>query len=506
MPSKPPRGSSVVSRLLPFTFLCTIGPSVTAATALLIVRSLMCQFDYVRHGGDDMPSGEYCRRPRVGALTASVMTGLAVMDGIVSFLSTSYVQRLADKYGRRPLLYTLPAVATISTISMMVAYTAKNPNLAWVLLAMNGIFVSASTKAIFVPTLSVTDVANEQQRTRFFSRLEAVSLLGPGIGYVMSALVSRYTSITLLPYCIALASQLLAALYAAAAIPETVHKADEDDKTDSDAESEAGDNGGLREVVEETMEAVVEPVKPLRLLMPRRNEETGRIEWRLFLVTVSLLITTIGTVFIATASLLYLSDKFNFQPEENGWVLAYLTFSRFVYLILIFPFIQRGGRKLYHWYQAKRSSVAPHERSRLLQRESFRQREATNETNHFDIILCFVSVCFDAVALILVSLSRTPKQALISFAFLALGSGDNPTFKSVFTSLVPPEKDSQALAALDMVWNAARLLSPLLLGGLYALLVEIGKPEMLFLVAGACCAVGAVLLAPLVFVGRDAPR
>jgi hypothetical protein len=50
---------------------------------------------------------------------------------------------------------------------------------------------------------------------------------------------------------------------------------DEDDKTDSEAESEAGDNGGLREVVEETMEAVVEPVKPLRLLMPRRNEETG---------------------------------------------------------------------------------------------------------------------------------------------------------------------------------------------------------------------------------------
>ena len=46
-------------------------------------RSLMCQFDYLRHGGDDMPSGEYCRRPRVGALTASVMTGLAVMDGIV---------------------------------------------------------------------------------------------------------------------------------------------------------------------------------------------------------------------------------------------------------------------------------------------------------------------------------------------------------------------------------------------------------------------------------------
>ena len=78
---------------------------------------------------------------------------------------------------------------------------------------------------------------------------------------------------------------------------------------------------------------------------------------------------------------------------------------------------------------------------------------------------------------------------------MALGAGDNPTYKSVFTSLVPPDQDSrliwhneltqgQALAALDMVWNAARLISPLLLGSVYALFVEIGKPERLFLVAG----------------------
>jgi hypothetical protein len=74
-----------------------------------------------------------------------------------------------------------------------------------------------------------------------------------------------------------------------------------------------------------------------------------------------------------------------------------------------------------------------------------------------------------------------------------------------------------------MVWNAARLLSPLLLGGLYALLVEIGKPEKLFLVAGvsdacvlfgtsveflradnqACCALGAALLLPVVLLGKQ---
>jgi hypothetical protein len=35
-----------------------------------------------------------------------------------------------------------------------------------------------------------------------------------------------------------------------------------------------------------------------------------------------------------------------------------------------------------------------------------------------------------------------------------------------------------------MVFNAARLLSPLLLGSLYAVFAERGQPELLFLVAG----------------------
>lgn len=40
------------------------------------------------------------------------------------------------------------------------------------------------------------------------------------------------------------------------------------------------------------------------------------------------------------------------------------------------------------------------------------------------------------------------------------------------------------MAALDMVFNAARLLSPLLLGSIYAIFAQRGQPELLFLVAG----------------------
>lgn len=57
--------------------------------------------------------------------------------------------------------------------------------LTWILFALTGIFVSASTKSVFVPTLCVADIASDDQRTRFYSRLEAVSLLGPGTAYSM---------------------------------------------------------------------------------------------------------------------------------------------------------------------------------------------------------------------------------------------------------------------------------------------------------------------------------
>jgi hypothetical protein len=99
-------------------------------------------------------------------------------------------------------------------------------------------------------------------------------------------------------------------------------------------------------------------------------------------------------------------------------------------------------------------------------------------------ILVFLSASTNALSLILVSLAQTSQAALGAFAIFALGSGDAPTYKSVFVAAVPDQHASQALAALDMVFNGARLLSPLLLGSLYAWFAERGRPEGLFMVAG----------------------
>jgi hypothetical protein len=153
------------------------------------------------------------------------------------------------------------------------------------------------------------------------------------------------------------------------------------------------------------------------------------------------LFTTAGTVFIVTASLLFLSDKFAFNPEKNAWVLAYLAFAKGGYLTLVFPYIQRWGRRLFHRYTTE-------ERQPLLRGVSQTSIEKKDEANQFDVILLFLSVCVDAVSLVLVSLSTDYKHALIAFGVFALGGGDNPTYKSVFVAAVPEEHASESVLDL----------------------------------------------------------
>jgi hypothetical protein len=80
--------------------------------------------------------------------------------------------------------------------------------------------------------------------------------------------------------------------------------------------------------------------------------------------------------------LLFLSDKFQFDPEANAWVLAYLTFSRFAYLVFIFPTLQKVGRDVFRKYESKKGSQ---ERAPLLRSQSKKEREAAEQSNHFDV-------------------------------------------------------------------------------------------------------------------------
>jgi hypothetical protein len=102
--------------------------------------------------------------------------------------------------------------------------------------------------------------------------------------------------------------------------------------------------------------------------------------------TASELPLTPQTVFIVTASLLFLSDKFAFDPERNAWVLAYIAFTKAAYLVLVFPLIQRGGRALFRRLEARKSrsgGAGRGERAPLIRRKT--GDRTVDEANHFDV-------------------------------------------------------------------------------------------------------------------------
>ena len=103
---------------------------------------------------------------------------------------------------------------------------------------------------------------------------------------MISALANRYTPYVTLPYYIALASQLLASLYAFSSIRETL-RAEKEVSSDTEEEDESS---GL---VERAVERVAVPVKPLRVLVPWRDDR-GVLRWELTALAVSLFATTCG--------------------------------------------------------------------------------------------------------------------------------------------------------------------------------------------------------------------
>jgi hypothetical protein len=70
-------------------------------------------------------------------------------------------------------------------------YSANRPIqiATYILLAVAGIFVSASTKAAFTPTLCISDLTDDDNRSKYYSRLESMALFGPCLAFGTSPTV-----------------------------------------------------------------------------------------------------------------------------------------------------------------------------------------------------------------------------------------------------------------------------------------------------------------------------
>jgi hypothetical protein len=217
---------------------------------------------------------------------------------------------------------------------------------------------------------------------------------------------------------------------------------------------------------------------------------------------------------------MYATTVFQFHQSDNGWLMSEFAFMRGFFLIFLFPPIISKGRK---WHLARHPEQANSTRSggarestevsdeiptRPEQLEapvgSFPDEEpvaidpaAEDEGSGFDLFFLRWSLVLDGLLTMGTAFATESWHIYLgkndAFAgnglvtdlglaafLLPFASGTAPAAKGVMTEMCASEDRADALNALTLVENVARLSTQGFFGFVFAALAEVGKPHLTF--------------------------
>lgn len=224
---------------------------------------------------------------------------------------------------------------------------------------------------------------------------------------------------------------------------------------------------------------------------------------------------------------MYATAVFEFDQAKNGWLLSGNSFMRAVFLIFIFPRIIAWGRK---WFVSRARSEAllagratsdsatstgsitattsetmsvaavgtsadaatlPTEpeqfeapTSAQIEEEPVVTAEPAGDDEKaayaFDLFFLRWSLLVDGILTAGAALATQGWHMYLLTVLLPFGSGSAPAAKGVITSMCPSSQRTDALNAITLVENIARLATLGLFGFIFSALAEIGQAQLTF--------------------------
>lgn len=526
---------SPANRVLLASFLISLSFSFTQVSIFYVFRLMECDVYYSDPSHAPYTGhGDRCSINEIAAGTATQFSILGISTTFCGTWNLFISGHQVKQWGPRAALVIQTFVPAIRVATQIFGVYAGGQVGIWIIQVTQIITILGGPAGyILVVNTIAGEVVPPMQRTALFGQLQGCIMLGVATGYLLGGIVGDTFGIVR-PFQVAFFLFLLSSLFARSAMP---YISPESLSNASAGGPASPSKGGLAAFFE-----------PLKVLWPQRIRlNTGRItsHYGVFFLCAGVFLGVLATGYAPVLLQMYATATFNFNQANNGWLMSGNSFMRAIFLIFMFPRIIDAGRA---WFtrlaQEERSLLSPNKKpakrtrttshiiiddlptepaqfdaptGTLLEEEPLLVRVPTTERirdeGHssgeesedtatedekaayaFDLFFLRWSLLVDGVITAGAALATQGWHMYLVTLLLPFGSGSAPAAKGVITSMCPQSQRTDALNAITLVENVARLATLGLFGFVFSALAATGQSHLTFYCNGAVAIVAMFVL------------
>lgn len=484
----------VENRILLAGFLITLSFTFTQVPIFYAFHLMECDVYYSHHPPYTGP-GDRCSRDEITAGTATQFSILGMSTTFFGTMNLFVAGWMVKKWGPRRALMAqtfVPAVRVATQIWGVLAGGQRGITI-FQLTQMITI-VGGPAGYILIVNIIAGEVVEPARRTSVFGKLQGCIMLGNALGYLTGGQIGDVFGIVR-PFQVACVSFLISTAYVQLALPYISPESLNDGK-----KATKGISGFLA---------------PLRILSAQklrlRNGSLKKHFGVLFLCC-GIFLGVLATGYAPFLIQMYATAAFDFNQADNGWLMSEFAFMRSVFLIFIFPKVISWGRK---WFKSRGiqddskevddESVEefpdqPEEIPVPTGSQNVNEPVAAgplkeHENSEFDLFFLRWSLVVDGLLTTLAAFATEGWHIYLAAFFLPFGSGSAPAAKGVISEMCPSSQRADALNAVTLIENIARLATQGLFGFIFSALARTGNAYLTFFcnAALAVLAMGVLL-------------
>ncbi|KDR78026.1 hypothetical protein GALMADRAFT_138183 [Galerina marginata CBS 339.88] len=494
---------SPVTLIIPVAVVYRFALLLPTTTSLKVMQLVACRIWYHWNDPSTIPAGESCLTPGVDQYYSAIASILAICDGISGIFGCGVASFLSATFGRKPVLLGIIFIGIVDYFLLFTAQLLQG----WRQIVAFAIWwaceMTGSTVAIyFVINAYIIDLAQAEERSVTLSRITGWKFLGSALSFSLGGLITARADDTTSVFIISLGIFVLLLSYTAVALPESFSASKREELRRERAAAAHSSKSWIQKLKSST--AIVS--EPLQTLKPDYNPLTGRLNWRLVYCAIHIFIVTVADGYASTAMMLYFNIHYKYTPAQTGYVLTIYNITNVVVLTALVPLVVRLARPFYERQEPTGLSepetpAGDSSNYTEITDEGVPNEVVSSTSDHLDVHIALVSWAVESLAYIAVGATTTVAAQLLAVSCIGLGAGRAPMFRSLVAASVEPLKQGEALASIEMVFNMATMLSPILMGNIMTLTIST-SPQMIFYVHAAIVASGAAVL----FFVKDSDR